>query len=84
LTNLGTSSTTDFFIAKYDSSGNVKWAKNAGGNDDDQPNSIATDLSGNVYVVGQYYSSTMHFGAVSFGNTGLYDMCFAKYDSSGM
>src|SRR5436190_12568754 len=44
----------DMFIAKYDSMGNVQWARTAGGNDDDKAFAIGTDSSGNVYVTGSF------------------------------
>jgi Secretion system C-terminal sorting domain len=62
LTNEDTNYYQDIFIAKYDASGNVLWAKSTGGSSDDEANSITIDATGNAYVAGGYYSPTMPFG----------------------
>ncbi len=61
-TNLVSSGQSDIFIAKYNTSGLVQWARGAGGSADDQGQGIAVDGAGNVYVTG-YFS-----GNVSFDN----------------
>jgi len=43
---------SDVFVAKYDPAGSLIWAKTAGGPILDQGYDIATDTSGNSYVVG--------------------------------
>ncbi|SEJ85074.1 PKD domain-containing protein [Dyadobacter sp. SG02] len=43
---------TDFFVAKYNSSMQCLWAVVAGSNGDDHANGLALDASGNVYVTG--------------------------------
>ena len=50
LNNNGTGSTHDCLIVKYDPSGNVLWAKKAGGINRDLARSVAVDASGNAYV----------------------------------
>lgn len=47
LTNPG-NFTGDMFLAKYDATGNVLWAKTYGGVDGEIGNGIAIDASGNV------------------------------------
>jgi uncharacterized protein (TIGR03437 family) len=43
----------DIFLAKFDPTGRtLMWATFLGGNDDDMPNAVAVDSSGNVYVTG--------------------------------
>lgn len=44
----------DVFVAKYNSDGELVWAKKMGGNDDDEGVVIATDAAGNVYVSGRF------------------------------
>ena len=76
----------DFFIAKYDLSGNFIWAKNAGGNRDDNGYGITADAAGNSYVTGSFQSDSIKFGttATLFSTApGGYDMFIAKYDPSG-
>ena len=59
---------SDIFIAKYDPSGNVIWAKKAGGIDPDIAKSIAIDNNGNIFVSGYFASSTITFGTTTLTN----------------
>ena len=87
----GTTSLTNYgigniFIAKYDSNGNVLWAKSVGGPVDDWGNSIATDASGNVFMTGSFSSPTITFGATTLTNSSSvsnYDIFIVKYDANG-
>jgi hypothetical protein len=72
----------DIFIAKYDSSGNVLWAKQAGGVGYDESNSIVTDERGNSYIIG-YYEGNVTFGTNTLNSAGGKDIFIAKYSSSG-
>lgn len=87
LTNAGTTGTSDYnsdiLIAKYDSSGNVLWAKTNGGTFYDYGKSITVDASGNSYVIGQFSSPTISFGSSTFINAGADDIFVAKYDALG-
>ncbi|MBI4946189.1 MAG: T9SS type A sorting domain-containing protein [Bacteroidetes bacterium] len=84
LTNAGGSGTEDIFVVKYDSLGNVLWAKGVGGTMDDVANSICTDNSGNVYVTGSFVSSSISFGSTVFPNgTNSTKVFIVKYDASG-
>ncbi|MFZ4398974.1 MAG: SBBP repeat-containing protein [Bacteroidales bacterium] len=67
LINNGTIGCNDIFIIKYDTLGNLKWAKNVGSNGDDEGESIVRDINGFIYVSG-YFRST----SISFGNYTLY------------
>ena len=78
-----TGSTFDVFIAKYDASGNVLWAKSAGGNNIDIGQSIAVDASGNSYITGYFQSSTITFGTITLTNNGSQNIFIAKYDALG-
>ena len=42
----------DLFVVKYNSLGTKQWTKQLGTNDYDNASGVATDSSGNVYVVG--------------------------------
>lgn len=83
LTNVGPSFKYDIFTTKYDASGNVIWAKRAGGTDDDVASSIAVDASGNTFISGYFLSTTFTIGAVALTNTGTWDGFIAKYDPTG-
>lgn len=82
LTNT-TSNSSDIFITKYDSGGNVLWAKKAGGNNYDYATSVCGDIFNNVYVTGYFYSSTITFSTTTLPNTSSYNMFIAKYDNTG-
>jgi len=73
----------DAFIVKYDSSGNVLWAKSVGGAENDYGNDITSDASGKIYITGNYSSNTFILGEDTLNNTGGIDIFIAKYDTSG-
>jgi len=73
----------DIFIAKYDSSGNVLWAKSVGGTNDEFGFAVTTDVSENVYITGYFVSPTLVFGSHSLANVGGHDVYIAKFDSLG-
>ena len=53
-TNLTSAGDSDIFIAKYDASGSLAWAKSIGGTGFDEGVSIAVDGDGNVYATGEF------------------------------
>ncbi len=88
LTNLNNSSyLDDIFIAKYDTTGNVIWAKSAGSADHDVAQSLAIDISGNLFITGEYGGTTIAFDTITLTNTSSsspgYDLFLAKYNSAG-
>jgi hypothetical protein len=72
----------DVFLVKYDASGNVLWAKGAGGGSNDEGYSLGTDVSGNIYLSG-YFTQPANFGTIKLTSAGQADMFLAKYDPSG-
>ena len=74
-TNAGNS---DLFVVKYNSSGTKQWTKQLGTAEYDEARGVATDLSGNVYVVGGTKGKLA--GASNSGRT---DVFLIKYNSSG-
>ncbi len=85
LTLASTGGSNDIFIAKYNTFGNVLWAKNIGSSSADKGYGIAIDNQGNIVVTGNI------FGAIYFGN-GVWSFDFspnssdyfiAKLDNSG-
>ncbi len=76
-------SNDDIFILKYDSLGNVQWAKSAGGSGNDIGESIAIDASGNSYITGYFGSPTLVFGSTTLTNAGTNNIYLASYDASG-
>jgi len=79
--NSGNSS--DIFIAKYDASGNVLWAKSAGGTSSEFGNSVSPDANGNVYATGRFSSPTISFGSTTLTNAVSAKTYIVKYDVSG-
>lgn len=77
------SNEADMFIAKYDESGNVVWAKSAGGTSEDSGQGLVIDKSGNVFLLGVYSSSSITFGTTNLTNLGNYDIFLIKYNISG-
>ena len=61
----------DLFVAKYDSTGSVLWAKSAGGISYDESywNTLAPDGKGNIYVCGHFFSPVMYFDSIELANT---------------
>jgi hypothetical protein len=82
---------TDVFLAKYSSAGSVLWATRITGTTTsaDQGNGIATDSSGNVFVIGYYgaalsvYNTPGTVVGASLAWTGGADVFLAKYSSAG-
>ncbi|MFB2893915.1 SBBP repeat-containing protein [Aerosakkonemataceae cyanobacterium BLCC-F50] len=73
---------SDIFVAKLDSSGNITWAKNLGVSNSATSNGITIDSNGNIYTTGEF------IGSVTFGSTivtaqGNSDFFLAKLDSNG-
>jgi hypothetical protein len=74
---------TDVFTAKYDTNGNVLWAKSVGGGKDDSSGGIAIDASGNSYVTGNFSDSITNIGSTTLTSAGIQDLFIVKYDASG-
>jgi Beta-propeller repeat len=79
----------DIFVAKYNSSGLLQWAKRAGGTSTDHGLGIGIDSAGNSYVTG-IFSLTATFGPMEANQTmltapvgGNTDIFVAKYNSNG-
>ncbi len=56
--NLSSAGSSDIFIVKLNSAGNLVWAKKIGGNLTDEALGLAIDANNNIYVTGIYASST--------------------------
>ncbi len=81
--NSTTIKTTDIFLAKFDSTGKLSWAKSFGASGADAGRAVTTDANGNIIVTGSFT------GSVNFGNGpttagGGNDLFVAKYDPSGI
>jgi len=79
----------DGFLAKYNSSGSVLWARRIyGANSNEHPRDVAVDSAGNLYVFGTFRSNFVDFGnGINLSNNDLTvpKMNFlAKYNSEGL
>lgn len=76
---------TDCFLVKFNTAGNVIWAKSFGGTDNETGTAIVNDAIGNSYVTGSFFSPSISFGATTLFNfgTGSSDIFVSKFDSSG-
>jgi hypothetical protein len=70
------------FIAKYDSNGNIQWAKNAAGSGQSLAYGIATDAQGNVYLTGNFFGF-LSFGFDTLSYQGGDDIFLVKFDPAG-
>lgn len=82
----------DIYLAKYDASGNLKWATSAGGVNGDEPFGIGVDKGGNVYISGYFNYGGASGDQADFGSTKakvtltgdeLSDVFVAKYTTTG-
>lgn len=83
LTNTSTG-TDDIFIIKCNASGNVIWAKNFGGTNDEFGNAITIDANNNFYITGNFKSRPLSIDTYSIttDSIGKQNMFIAKFDSS--
>jgi len=75
----GSTSYSDYWIVKLDSSGNIEWNQDLGGSDDDRAFSIQQTIEGRFIVAGY---SLSHDGDVS-GNHGDGDVWIVKLTAGG-
>lgn len=84
--NLISAGKTDVYITKLDSTGTFVWAKQIGGKEHEQANSIAVDGNGNIYVAGTY-NDTVDFdpgnGVSKLISAGDADAFITKLDNDG-
>jgi hypothetical protein len=72
----------DIFIVKYDGTGNLLWARRAGGSSEIHARDIAVDAAGHCYITGEFYDSASFDGNVVY-STIADDVFTAKYDPDG-
>ncbi len=78
---------SDIYLARYDTAGNLIWARSAGGNNYDNITGVAADQYGNAYISGNFTSDSIQFGTntLRLDTSGVYTskLYLVKYDSSG-
>jgi hypothetical protein len=80
LTNSGFGS---MFLGKYDTNGNVLWARSSVGAGFTEGLGVTTDAAGDVYVTGDFVGATTAFGTYTITNPGGGTMFLTKYDAAG-
>jgi hypothetical protein len=76
----------DIFLAKYDASGNLEWARGVGGAEDDEGKDLAIDNLGNIYLVGEFKGFVdfdPSIGLALKNSQSESDIFIAQYDISG-
>jgi len=80
---IGNAGGYDVLLVKLDPAGEVIWSHSFGGTKDEFSYALSLDSSSNVYVVGDYGSTSIDFGNGALENAGKNDIFLAKFDSSG-
>jgi hypothetical protein len=85
--HIGTFYTYDSYLIKLDANGNLLWAKQTGGTDDESGRIVLPDQSGNVYNIGGFSSNSVQFGSNTLANCDpsclSSDAYIVKYDAAG-
>lgn len=74
---------SDLFVAKYNTNGNVLWAKSLGNGNDESTGDIAIDANGNSYITGNFSGSITNVGSTILTSAGAQDLLIVKYDTNG-
>ncbi|MSU35648.1 MAG: hypothetical protein EXS36_11150 [Pedosphaera sp.] len=72
----------DVFLAKFNLSGSVIWARNFGGPGFENPWSMAVDAAGKIYLTG-HFEQTADFWGMTLTTSGQLDVFVVATDSSG-
>jgi len=79
--------TSNLFLAKYNTNGNILWGKSAGCTGGAEAISyIAASAAGNIYVAGFFHSTTIIFGTDTLTNKNTdysTDIFLVKYNTNG-
>lgn len=85
-TNLNNSGDYDVFVIKLDPNGDLIWAKNLSGADEEIGRGVTVDDAGNVYTVGQFIGTTDFKpggGSEDLTSDGNADIFISKLNASG-
>ena len=80
---LTSSGASDIFVAKYDTDGNLLWARKAGGAANEQGRGIAVDDEGNCHVTGFFSGNCSFSGQELVGSGSAPEIFVAKYGPGG-
>ncbi len=80
-----TTTSSDAYIAKYNSSGVCQWTEKIAGSSHENVQSIVLDGSGNICLTGSFQSSQLTFNnGKTLTNSGSSDVFITKYNNSGL
>jgi hypothetical protein len=85
-TNLVSNGGEDVFVQKLDPSGNLLWAHNIGGTNNDKAQSVTFDATGNVYTTGEFTGTVDFDPSIAIANlssTSGNDLFVQKLDGNG-
>jgi hypothetical protein len=88
LNSFPNNNTDNVFVTKFNSSGNVMWARRVGGNYYSNSYALAIDNNGNVFITGTFQGQYITFNSITLQNPyqptgGGGCMFLAKYDTNG-
>ena len=82
-TTLTSKGLNDIYVVKLSPTGDVIWARSAGGTGSDAALAVAVDATGNVYVTGYFKTQATFDTTTVTGSATLGNFFLAKYSSSG-
>jgi hypothetical protein len=75
---------TDIFIVKYDSKGSVIWAKSIGGLDKENCSGFSMDEKANIFIIGNFNSSSLTIGKSKLTDSGNGDFLITKLNTGSI
>jgi len=75
ITNSGSK---DIFVLEYSPDGELNWILSAGGSGNDQPEDMANNLAGDIYITGFFDSPVLEFGSNVLNPEGEWDAFISK------
>ena len=73
----------DIYLSKFDSLGNLLWAKTMGATDYDHTSALVVDVNNNIYLTGTFYSDSITFDSITLYNNSNSNIFIAKFDPFG-
>ena len=80
---LGSYTSDDIFVARYDVDGTCLWARRAGSSSSDEARGIAVSPEGDIFITGFVGGFTVRFDPLQITNNGQRQVFVASYDSTG-
>jgi len=71
------------FLASYNCSGKLRWAKTIGAAVSTLPYGVVYDGGANIYIAADLFAGGAHIGEDTFVSSGYYNAALIKYDTGG-